>query len=116
VRGKGAKLGEGCPKARLSQGRLPNRAINVPYFPRFPLAEPAEIGGNKGRYFTRTPIYFLSAGAGAGASVKTQTTSIMTINRKFCHSANGVHPILINLFFAIIFLPVSVVGFELSIL
>jgi len=24
--GKGAKLGEGCPKVRLSQDRLPNRA------------------------------------------------------------------------------------------
>ncbi len=26
MRGKGAKLGEGCPKVRLSQDRLPNRA------------------------------------------------------------------------------------------
>ncbi len=26
MRGKGAKLGEGCPKVRLGQDRLPNRA------------------------------------------------------------------------------------------
>ncbi len=27
MRGKGAKLGEGCPKVSLGQDRLPNRAI-----------------------------------------------------------------------------------------
>ncbi len=26
MRGKGAKLGEGCPRVRLGQDRLPNRA------------------------------------------------------------------------------------------
>ena len=27
--GKGAKLGEGCPKVRLGQDSLPNKAISV---------------------------------------------------------------------------------------
>ncbi len=39
MRGKGAKLGEGCAKVRLTQDRLP---IN-------PHGKSAEIGGNEGR-------------------------------------------------------------------
>jgi hypothetical protein len=45
VRGKGSKLGEGCPKVRLGQDRLPNRAISACLF------LPAEIGGNRGRFY-----------------------------------------------------------------
>jgi hypothetical protein len=35
VRGKGTKLGEGCPKVRLSQDRMPIFPPHLAYYVRF---------------------------------------------------------------------------------